>query len=153
MTCTWIRPKMKWIRHQIYKSTSLFHESTSFISRGFKLKGAWLLEIVGEFIIWWENHTLLMCVLVLLSTNIWSCVFVSRCALCCVVLFNVVLSSLWGFVVLPLPQMFCTTTYHLLSTLSLDIVLLLYPANAMEMVDTSLLPETTASPTIRFLPT
>ncbi len=152
MTCTWIRPKMNWIRHQIYKSTSLFHESTSFITRGFKLKGAWLLEIVGEFIIWWENHTLLMCVLVLLSTNIWSCVFVSRCALCCVVLFNVVLSSLWGFVV-PLPQMLCTTTYHLLSTLSLDIVLLLYPANAMEMVDTSLLPETTPSPTIRFLPT
>ncbi len=125
MTCTWIRPKMKWIQHQIYLSTTLFYESASFISRGFKLKRAWLLEIVREFIFWWENNTLFRCVLVLLSTDILSCGVVSGCALCCVVLFSVVLSALSGLVVLPLPQMFRTTTYHLLSTLYLDIVLLL----------------------------
>ncbi len=125
MTCTWIRPKMKWIQHQIYISTTLFHESASFISREFKVKAAWLLEIVGEFIFWWENNTLFRCVLVLLSTDILFCGVVSGCALCCVVLFSVVLSALSGLVVLPLPQMFRTTTYHLLRTLYLDIVLLL----------------------------
>ncbi len=96
MTCIWIRHKKKWIRHQIYESTTLYHESVSFISGGFRLKGAWLLEIACEFIFWWENNALFRPVVccVVLSGDVLSCVIVSWCGLCCIVLSYVILSCL-----------------------------------------------------------
>ncbi len=88
MTCTWIRPKKKWIQHQIYISTTLFHESASFISRGFKLKGAWLLEIVGEFIFGGKTTLCLRLFLfscLLISCLVWSCLGVRCVVLSCLV--------------------------------------------------------------------
>ena len=76
MTYLWIRHNNKWIRHQIYESFTMYHESASIIRRGFIIKGPWLLEIVCWFIFLWTESALCGPVVscVVLLSGVLSCV-------------------------------------------------------------------------------
>ena len=96
MTYLWIRHNNKWIRHQIYESFTMYHESASIIRRGFIINGPWLLEIVCGFIFLWTESALCRPVVscVVLLRGVLSCVLLCYLSLACLVLYYFVLCDL-----------------------------------------------------------
>ncbi len=100
MPYVWIRHKIKWIRHQIYESTTIYHESASFIRRRFILKDAWLLEIARGFIFWTKSamcRPVVSCVV--LSSVVLSCMVLCSLSLACLVLYCLLSCLVWSCLV------------------------------------------------------